>query len=323
MVVTVQRYRKFNRYLRETVGTKVYRVGLGSGVTCPNRDGRLGTGGCTFCNPASSEPLGYVPGTPVRRQLLEGIEYVRRRHGAERFIASFAEHTSTYAEAADLAAVCREALSVPDVVGLTLSTRPDCLSDEILDLLRSLAEETLLWIELGLQSAHDRSLRRINRCHTVQASRVAIARLRARAIPVCAHVILGLPGETAADMLATARFLAETGVDGVKIHNLHVVEDTVLADQYRAGRYVPLEMDAYVDLVVRFLERLPAAVVVQRVTGEAPRRLTVAPSWSVNKLAVTNAITRELERRDTWQGRALGATLRDVNTPRQPASASS
>lgn len=311
--MTAPRYRKFNTYLREVVGEKVYRVGLGGGFTCPNRDGSKGEDGCTFCNPESSEPLGYVAGTPIREQLAAGTEYVRWRHGAQKYIAYFSDYTSTYAEVETLAALCREAIAFPGVVGLTLSTRPDCLSREILDLLEQLGSETMLWVELGLQSAHDRSLERINRHHTVAASRDAIARLQAREVAVCAHAILGLPGETAEDMIATVGFLAETRVDGVKIHNLHVVESTALAEEYRNGDYTPLELDEYVDLVVRFLERLPPQVIVQRITGEAPRRLTVAPAWSVNKLAVGNAIERELEHRDTWQGRGLGASLQDVH----------
>jgi radical SAM protein (TIGR01212 family) len=314
--MSLPRYRKYNTYLRETVGEKVYRVGLVGGFTCPNRDGSKGTDGCAFCNPASSEPLGYVDGASVREQLASGTAYIRWRHGAEKFIASFSAHTSTYADADTLGRICREAISFPGIVGLTLSTRPDCLSPEVLDLLEALGRETLLWVELGLQSAHDESLRRVNRRHTVAASRDAIARLRSRDLAVCGHVILGLPGETPADMMVTARFLAETGVDGVKIHNLHVVEGTALADRYRAGEYTPLELAEYADLVVRFLEQLPADVVVQRITGEAPRRLTVAPAWSVNKLAVVNAIERELERRDTWQGRGLGTPLADVSAPR-------
>jgi radical SAM protein (TIGR01212 family) len=315
MVEAGQRYRKFNTHLRRVVGTKVYRVGLCGGFSCPNRDGRKGVGGCSFCNPASSEPLGYLPGMPVIEQLERGTAYIRERHGAEKFIAYFSDYTATYTEPRQLEAICREAIAYPDVVGLTLSTRPDCLSREILELLEQLRAETMLWIELGLQSAHDRSLERIGRHHTVAASREAIAQLRRRGIPVCGHVILGLPGETLDEMLATARFLAETGVDGVKIHNLHVVEGTPLAEEYRRGEYRPMELEEYVDAVIRFLERLPPRMIIQRVTGEAPRRLTVAPAWSVNKLAVFNAIERELERRDGWQGKALGAPRESLNTP--------
>jgi hypothetical protein len=315
IVVTAPRYRKFSTHLRRLFGEKVHRVGIGGGFTCPNRDGSLGSGGCTFCNPASSRPLGYVRGMPVREQLARGTEYVRRRHGAAKFIAYFSDYTCTYAEVAELRALCRAAIGFPGVVGLALGTRPDCLSPEILDLLETLSRDTMLWVELGVQSAHDRSLVRIRRHHTVGASRRAIAQLRSRMISVCAHVILGLPGETVEDMLGTARLLAETAVDGVKIHNLHVVKDTLLADQYRRGEYTPLELDEYVNAAVRFLEHLPPRIVVQRITGEAPRRLTVAPAWSVNKLAVGNAIERELELRDTWQGKGLGGTREVLCAP--------
>jgi radical SAM protein (TIGR01212 family) len=312
MVGVAQRYRKFNRHLRQLFGGKVYRVGLCGGFTCPNRDGRKGLGGCTFCNPASNQPLGYVPGMSISEQLVQGIEYVRGRHGAQKFIAYFSDYTTTYAEPRLLASICRQAIDHPDVVGLTLSTRPDCLSGEVLDLLESLRDETMLWIELGLQSAHDRSLQRTCRHHTVSDSRRAISRLQRRGISVCGHVILGLPGESQAEMLATADFLSETGVDGAKIHGLHVIAQTPLAEEYRRGDYVPLEQVQYVDAVVRFLERLPPRVVIQRLTGEAPRRLTVAPVWSVNKLAVFNAIVSALESRDTWQGKALGAALEQL-----------
>jgi radical SAM protein (TIGR01212 family) len=312
MVEAAPRYRKLNTFLKEIFGEKVYRVGLSGGFTCPNRDGTLSDAGCIFCNPASSEPLGYGPGMPVAVQVEKGVRYVRGRHGAEKFIAFFSDYTTTYAGVRELEAMYRDALSHPAIVGLALGTRPDCLSTEILDLLQSLARETFLWVELGVQSAHEKSMRFIHRCHTVEDTRRAIARLRERNILVSGHVILGLPGESVEDILASAGFLADNGVHGVKIHNLHVVEDTALARMYREGEYTPLELGEYVDLAVRFLERLPPDVVVQRVSGEAPRRLTVAPEWSVNKLAVVNAIDRELKRRDTWQGRGLGHAREDL-----------
>jgi len=315
MVEAAWRYRKLNTFLRGVFGEKVYRVSLWGGFSCPNRDGTQGEGGCIFCNPESSKPLGYVPGMPLARQLSEGVEYIRSRHGARKFIAFFSDYTTTYASATELEALYREALAQPGVVGLALSTRPDCLSVATLDLLQSIARETFLWVELGVQSAHDRSLEVVHRCHDVEQTRRAIAELRGRDIAVSGHVILGLPGESAEEMLATADFLAETGVHGVKIHNLHVVEQTVLAGMYHRGEYTPLELDEYVDLAVRFLERLPSPVVIQRFTGEAPRRLTVAPKWSVNKLAVMNAIERELERRNTWQGRCARGLLEDLRTP--------
>jgi radical SAM protein (TIGR01212 family) len=315
MVSPGERYRKLNTLLRNAFGEKVYRIGLCGGFTCPNRDGSRGRGGCTFCNPASSQPINYEPAMSLSRQLTEGAEYIRWRHGARKFIAFFEDYTTTYTDAGALEAMYREALSFPEVVGLALSTRPDCLSEEILDLLEQVAGETFLWVEIGIQSAHDRTLERVNRCHTVAESRRAIEALHERNIAVSGHVILGLPGESEADMMGTARFLTEAGIHGVKIHNLHVVEHTALADMYRRGEYEPLELVEYVDLAVRFLEHLPSTMVIQRMTGEAPRRLTVAPEWSVNKLAVHQAIEGELEKRDTWQGRGSGASIEELRAP--------
>ena len=247
MVLAGQRYRKLNPFLRSVFGEKVYRIGLCGGFTCPNRDGAKGRGGCIYCNPASSEPVNYVAGMPLSQQLAEGVQYIRWRHGARKFIAFFEDYTTTYADFDRLESLYREAMAFPGVVGLALSTRPDCLSGTILDLLELAAQETFLWVELGIQSGHEKSLRVVNRCHTVEDSRRAAGALRDRGIAVSGHVILGLPGETAADMIDTARFLAEIGVQGVKIHNLHVVRGTRLADMHDRGEYEPLELDEYVE----------------------------------------------------------------------------
>jgi len=315
MVVAGQRYRKLNTFLRSTFGEKVYRVGLSGGFSCPNRDGSKGSGGCLFCNPASSEPLGFIPGASLSEQFAKSVQYINWRHSAEKFIAFFQDYTTTYADVSDLEAMFREVLSFPGVVGLALGTRPDCLSDEILSVLERIAKDTFLWVELGIQSAHDKTLTLLNRCHTVAESIWAIAALQARHIAVSGHVILGLPGESSEDMLATARLLAETGIQGVKIHNLHVVEDTVLAKMYRRGEYEALTLQEYIDLAITFLEHLPPSVIIQRLSGEAPRRFTVAPDWSVNKLAVVNAIARELEARNSWQGKGLGTPFAELQAP--------
>jgi radical SAM protein (TIGR01212 family) len=315
MVVGAQRYRKVNRLLRDAFGERVYRIGLRGGFGCPNRDGTRGEGGCIFCSPASSDPLGYSPGMPLSHQLAWGAEYIRERHEVEKFIAFFSDYSATYAGVGKLEALYDEALSYPGVVGLAIGTRPDCLSPEILDLLEETATRTFLWVELGIQSASDRSLRRLNRGHTVAEAREAISKLLERRIAVSGHIILGLPGEEEADMLATAAFLGETGVHGAKIHNLHVLEGTALAEMYREGACRVMELQEYAQLAVTFIEHLPQRIVIQRVSGEAPRRFTVAPSWSVNKLAVMNAVQAELERRDTWQGRELGQTLGELQEP--------
>lgn len=313
MLESGPRYRKFSIYLKRRFGSRVYRVGLCGGFSCPNRDGTLGEGGCTFCNPESSRPLGHLPGTPIARQLEEGMAYVRRRHRAERFIAYFSDYTTTHAEPQVLLPLYRAAISHPAVVGLALATRPDCLPAPVLELLEELVRETWLWVELGVQSASDETLSRVRRGHRVADSRWAIGALRERGISVTAHVIAGLPGEGRERLLRTARFLEGAEVDAVKLHNLHVVEGTPLARDYRAGRLRVLSLDEYVDLAVAFLEHTRPSTVVQRVSGEAPRHLTVAPEWSVNKLAVVDAVERALAERETWQGRALGAPRSELD----------
>jgi radical SAM protein (TIGR01212 family) len=310
-----RRYRKQNTFLRRRFGERVYRIGLCGGFTCPNRDRSKGERGCLFCNPASSEPLGFVAGTPLSEQLTSGVDYVRWRHEADKFIAFFMDYTTTYADVERLEAMYREAISFPGVVGLAISTRPDCLPGAVLDLLEKISRETFLWIELGVQSAHTKSLEFINRRHSVEDTRKAIVELRRRRLAVSGHVILGLPGESAANMLATADFLAENGIHGAKIHNLHIVSETPFAEMYGRGEIGTMELDEYVDLAIRFLERLPPGMIIQRLSGEAPRRLTVAPAWAVNKLAVVNAIEKELQARDTWQGKALGHDLEELREP--------
>lgn len=306
MLDRLPRYRKLNTYLKQRFGERVYRVGLCGGFTCPNRDGTLGWGGCTFCNPESSRPRGHVPGTPVTRQLEAGIRYVGRRHRAERFIAYFSDYTATHAPTEVLRGLYEPPASDPRVVGLAVGTRPDCLDAAVLDLFEELAQRTWLTVELGVQTARDETLARVRRGHTAADSRRAIRELHLRGISATAHVILGLPGETLEDGLETARFLRELGVEGVKIHGLHVVDGTELADEYRRGQLSVLSLNEYVAMTVAFLEHMPSRTVVHRLTGEAPRRLTLAPQWSVNKLAVVNAIEQRLEELDTWQGRSLG-----------------
>lgn len=313
--MVLPRYRKLNPLLKEAFGCKTHRVGLWGGFTCPNRDGRLGSKGCIFCDPRSSEPLNHEDGMDLREQLRRGLAYIRRRHGAKAFIPYLQDFTATYGRADELEPLYRKALDHEGVVGLALGTRPDCLEEDVLDLLERLARETFLWVELGLQVADDSILEAIGRGHDTASFCRAVEALKERHIALSAHVILGLPGSDFSSDLATARCLAETGVHGVKIHNLHVVRATPLEEEWQRGRFTPLDLPAYVERVLSFLEQLPPSMIVQRVTGEAPRRLTVAPSWSVNKLGVMNAIHRALEEEDRWQGKALGASREDLNAP--------
>jgi len=231
------------------------------------------------------------------------MAYVRRRHGADVFIAYFQRGSNTYGPLEKLGKAYNEALDHPDVAGLAISTRPDCVSDPLCDILEEIASKKMLWMELGLQSAHDETLDRLGRGHKAQHFIDAHTMLRGRDIPTCAHVILGLPGETRKQMIETAHFLRDNGVWGVKIHNLHVLKGTKLADMYEEGEIQLSTLEEYAGLVVDFLENLPKEMVVHRVNGHSPRDITVAPDWSVNKLAIFNAVERELEKRDTCQGK--------------------
>ncbi len=298
-------------FLRRRFGKRTFKVGLQSGLGCPHQRNEGPGGGCLFCHPGGLTPATVIgqrercsAPAPIDEQLREGIAYIRQRHrGTGRVIAAFQEGTNTAAPAAALAPLFEEALDHPAVVGLSVSTRPDCIDDEQIALLARLAKHTFVWIELGLQSAHEETLTRINRGHDVAAFTQACARLHDADLPVCAHVILGLPGETPAMMEETARFLNRCGVWGVKLHNLHVLRGTGLEELYRNGGIALPTLSEYARLAVDVLECLDPRIVVHRINSHSPRRLTVAPAWSVNKLAVVNAVAAELEERDSWQGR--------------------
>lgn len=321
-----KRYNSINPWLFKRFGERVFKVSLENGCPCPNRDGTLGTKGCIYCN-----PKGYFPATaperggrgkPISEQLREGIEYIGRRHGARRVISYFQSGSNTNAPANALAPIFEEAIAHPAVVGLAVSTRPDCIEVEHIDVFRRLARKTFLWVELGLQSCHDETLRRIGRGHDAESFLKAWGMLSAAGIPVCAHVILGLPGETREMMTQTACFLSHQPIWGIKIHNLHVLSGTELERQYRTGAVSIPSLDTYAGWVADVLEVLGPAIVVHRVNGHSPRGLTIAPAWSVNKLAILNAVEREMERRDSWQGKYCVTPRRPSRGPggRRPGS---
>lgn len=298
-----QRYNSFNRVLRETFSARVYKVALRTDFTCPNRDGRVAVGGCIYCNNAGHTPKGYHTGMSIRDQLEQGMEAVRRRHRAEKFIAYFQSYTNTYGSPGKLERLYQEALDTPGVVGLSIATRPDCVPEEVLDLISQIARGTYLWLELGLESMHENTLHWVNRGHGLREFLNAVERAKARALRLCTHLILGFPTEGRADILQTPSLLNRLGVDGVKLHNLHVIRHTALERLYRAGGMALLGRDEYVSLVVDFVERLAPEIVIHRLTGATYRELTVAPEWSINKIGLLNEIHRELDRRNSWQGK--------------------
>jgi uncharacterized protein len=300
----MKRYRDFNTYLKEIFGERVQKITLDAGLTCPNRDGTLSKGGCIYCDSRGSGTGAMTHhGLSIQAQMERGSEFAEKRYGAEKFIAYFQSFSNTYAPLGILKTLYDKALTHPGVVGLSVGTRPDCVTPEILGLLSTYRDRFLVWLELGLQSAHDRTLQRINRGHDAACFDRAVAMAHASGLNVCAHVILGLPGETRAMMIETARHLACLPVKGLKIHALYILRGTPLAAVYEKGRYQCLTRQEYVELVVDFLERIPPHVVIQRLTGDAVQSELQAPEWVQDKKMNLRLIRERLEERDTWQGK--------------------
>lgn len=295
------RYRGLGKYLKEHFGRKVHKVSIHAGLTCPNRDGSKGWKGCIYCQPQTLIPEG-AESLPVEEQIRRGIEALRRRYRAEAFIAYFQSYSNTYGPVQRLERMYRSALSHPGIVGLAVSTRPDTVTDETLELLSDLGKEGFLWVEYGLQSARDRTLELIGRKHTVEDFLRAYERTVERGIRVCVHIILGLPGEGREEMMETARFLGRLRPWGVKIHHLQIHRGTELESWYRKGLVKPLDLPEYMALVTEFLEHLNPDTVIHRLLGDAPRGLLVAPQWG-EKAKILRAIEDYMARKDTWQGK--------------------
>jgi radical SAM protein (TIGR01212 family) len=295
-------YRDLNAYLKERFGQRVQKITLDAGLTCPNRDGRIGTGGCLYCNARGSGTGAWTRGQGIRAQMEEGMDRLARRYKASRFIAYFQSFSNTYAPLETLRELYEAALAFPQVVGLSIGTRPDCLEEDVLELLAGYARQRLVWLELGLQSAHDQTLVRLNRGHDVACFAEAVARAAGRGLPVIAHVILGLPGEGPREMAATAAFLARLPLHGVKIHLLYVIKGSGLARLHAAGEYVCLSEAQYVNLVVDFIERLPPHLVIHRLTSDPHPEELVAPAWCLDKSRVLKGIREEFARRGSRQG---------------------
>ena len=295
-------FHDLNTYLRARFGHRVHKLTVDAGMTCPNRDGTLSTRGCLYCNARGSGTGAFARGISIRRQLEDSRARVARRFKAQQFIAYFQSYSNTYGPIDRLARIYEEALSVEDVVGLAIGTRPDCVDDAVLDLLGGYARRHLVWMEYGLQSACDDTLRRINRGHDAACFSEALKRTRQRNLPVCAHVILGLPGETRRHMLDTAHYLADRAIEGVKLHLLYVIRGTPLETLYRQGRFACLSQEAYAELVCDFIERLPPQTVIQRVTGDPHPNELVAPAWALRKRETLDRIQRTFARRQSRQG---------------------
>ena len=300
-----EHYYSLNRYLRETFGEKVYKLALDGGMTCPNRDGTIGTGGCIFCSAGGSGDFAEGRCASVAEQIEKAKARVRKKTDAAKFIAYFQSYTNTYAPVEYLETLFSEAIAEPSVVALSIGTRPDCLPDEVIALLSRLNRIKPVWVELGLQTIHEETARYIRRGYPLSVYEDALVRLKAAGITVITHVILGLPGESREMMLATIDYLGgEHRPDGVKLQLLHVLEGTDLAEDWRAGKFACMEMDEYFDLLCDCLSRLPTDMVIHRLTGDGPKRSLLAPLWTADKKRVLNELNRTLENRKISQGSA-------------------
>ncbi|MFO0877029.1 MAG: TIGR01212 family radical SAM protein [Gemmataceae bacterium] len=295
-------------YLRERFGSTVRSVTIDAGFTCPNVDGTVTTGGCVFCDNRSFSPNRRLPRTTVSSQVERGIAILSHRFKAAKFIAYFQAGTNTHAPVEKLRKLYTEALADPRIVGLAVGTRPDSLPDPVLDLLEEFGRRLPVWLEMGLQTIHNRSLDWMNRGHHVDAFYDAVARCRGRALELGVHLILGLPGESREEMLATADVLAGLPIHTIKLHNLYVVRNTPLETMVESGQVQLLDRPAYVNIVCDFIERLPSDRVLHRLSGDAPPDYLVAPSWCLDKPGLLRAIDEELKRRDSWQGKQLQPT---------------
>jgi radical SAM protein (TIGR01212 family) len=297
-----KRYYDFKSFLINQFGCKVYKIQIDAGFTCPNRDGTIATGGCIYCNSRFSELRQRGPLPPVGLQIEHGKQLYSRMRGARKFIAYFQTATNTYASYENLKALYDEALAQEGIVGLAVGTRPDCAPDDVIDLLADYARDYHVWLEYGLQSIHDRTLKLINRGHDAKTFIDAVERAAGRNINICVHIIVGLPGETHDDVLETAKTLTRLPVNGIKIHLLLALDGTTLGDLYTQGKISMMTKEEYVNTVCDILELLPPEMVIQRLTSDGYRDIYLAPQWGRNKMEVLNAIERELEKRDTWQG---------------------
>ncbi len=295
-------YFPLNLYFRTLFGSRVQKISLDGGFTCPNVDGTVATGGCVFCDNRAFSPSRRVKRDAITSQIQRGIEGLRRRYETEKFLAYFQPATNTYGPLDKLRTLWEIALEDPRIVGLVIGTRPDCLSDEVLDLIDEFATRTYVSLELGVQTIHDASLDWMNRGHHHDSSLDALERCSGRNFEIGLHIMLGLPGETPAMMMETADQVARWQVDSVKLHNLYVVHRTELVEQVARGEVRLLELQEYVELVADFLERLPPQMVIERISGDAPPKDLVAPQWALHKGSIKDALNATFHRRGTYQG---------------------
>lgn len=288
-------YYSLNQYLKDTFGCKVYKIAVNGGFTCPNRDGKIDTRGCVFCSAGGSGEFAGDPEKSITEQIEEGKQLVASKIKDGKYIAYFQAYTNTYAPVEKLRSLYMQAIEHPDVVALSIATRPDCLPGEVLQLLDGLNRIKPIWVELGLQTIHERSAEYIRRGYPLEVYDEAVKKLRDRNIEVITHVILGLPGETKADMEATVDYVCKSCATGIKLQLLHILKGTDLEKEYLAGKVPVMEEEEYIELVADLLKRIPKDIVIHRLTGDGDKKILAAPMWSADKKHVLNHMKAYLE----------------------------
>ena len=300
-----KRYHSLDFYLKNTFGEKIYRLSLNAGMTCPNRDGTLDSRGCIFCSAGGSGDFASAPSESITKQIASAKIRLQGKTNCQKFVAYFQAYTNTYAPVSYLRNIFTEAISHPDVVALSIATRCDCLSEEILDLLDELNQIKPVWIELGLQTIHENTLRFIRSGFTRNQFNEAVLALSKHNLPIIVHLILGLPGETKEMMLESLSYVCRLPISGVKLQLLHVLRHTDLADIYEKTPFPVFSLEEYCDFIVDCVEQIPPGIVIHRLTGDGPRSLLLAPLWSTDKKRVLNTIQKRFTERNTWQGKMI------------------
>jgi len=308
---TEKRYNDFSSFIRRKFNTRVQKVSIDAGFTCPNKDGTKGVGGCTYCNNNTFNPDYCKPIKPIKQQINEGIEFFSKKYKTQKYLAYFQAFTNTYAPLADLRKMYEEALDHEDVIGLVVATRPDCIKDEVLDYLEELAAAgNFIKLEFGLESTKNETLEAINRCQTHEEAIDAFKRADGRGLHLGGHLILGLPGETKEDMMNHAKMVSQLPINTLKIHHLQIVKHTMMAVQFKKTpeMFTFMELDEYIDFVVDFVEKLKPEIIIERFFSESPASMLIHPKYGLKNFEVKHLVEKRLEEREAMQGRLFQIT---------------
>lgn len=298
-------YNDFGSWIKKKLGCKVQKISIDAGLSCPNRDGTRGTGGCIFCDNRAFSPAYCRGGISIKEQISNGIKFFKRKYTDMKYLAYFQSFTNTYSSLDKLRRIYEEALDVEDVVGMVIGTRPDCVADDLLDYLEQLARQTFLIVEYGIESTNDRTLEYINRGHTFECSKETISRTKDREITVGGHIILGLPGETREDNIIEAEILTRMGLDIVKLHQLQVIEGTRLAEIYSKDKFKLYNLDEYIELAASFIQHSGKNIVFDRFASQAPDKMIIAPKWGIKSHEFTDKLDCYLRRNNIFQGELI------------------